>query len=86
MRKYDHAFDDLPDLVADVNTVLLPSKYAYSGGVSFAIHETVFNHPTQLSIMHEAFEYFFFNILRFIMSVMVAATIARLLRSIRQML
>jgi len=41
VRKYDHAFDDLPDLVADVNTVLLPSKYAYSGGVSFAIHETV---------------------------------------------
>ena len=42
IRKYDRTFNDLAALMANVNTVLLPSKYAYSGGVSFAIHETVF--------------------------------------------
>ena len=34
-------FADLPRLVAGVNSVLLPSKYAYSGGASFAIYESV---------------------------------------------
>jgi len=56
IRKYDRTFNDLPALMANVNTVLLPSKYAYSGGVSFAIHETVVAHkrrtaPSPLILM-----------------------------------
>lgn len=43
IREYDRTFNDLPGLMANVSTVLLPSKYAYSGGVSFAIHKTVFH-------------------------------------------
>ena len=41
VRDYEDVFKDLPELTAKINSVLLPSKYAYSGGVSFAIYETV---------------------------------------------
>ena len=43
VRDYEDVFKDLPELTAKINSVLLPSKYAYSGGVSFAIYETVNN-------------------------------------------
>lgn len=33
---------DMPRLMTNVTSVLLPSKYAYSGGASFAIYETVY--------------------------------------------
>lgn len=56
IREYDRTFNDLPGLMANVSTVLLPSKYAYSGGVSFAIHKTVEAHkrraaPSPLILM-----------------------------------
>ena len=41
IRHYDQVFKDLPKLVASVNSVLLPSKYAYSGGASFAVYELI---------------------------------------------
>lgn len=46
IRRYENVFTDLPRLTAKINSVLLPSKYAYSGGVSFAIYETVMTHFT----------------------------------------
>lgn len=41
IRRYENVFNDLPRLTAKANSVLLPSRYAYSGGVSFAIYETI---------------------------------------------
>ena len=52
IRKYDNVFNDLPRLIEPLQSVLLPSKYAYSGGVSYAIYETVYVF-NQLLIYHE---------------------------------
>ena len=41
IREYGRTFMDMPRLMNNVSSVLLPSKYAYSGGASFAIYETV---------------------------------------------
>ncbi|EFX71626.1 hypothetical protein DAPPUDRAFT_59926 [Daphnia pulex] len=40
VRGYEAVFKDLAVLAQNVSSVLLPSTYAYSGGVSFAIYET----------------------------------------------
>ncbi|KAK4027465.1 hypothetical protein OUZ56_016511 [Daphnia magna] len=40
VRHYENVFNDLPVLTKNVDSVLLSSNYAYSGGVSFAIYET----------------------------------------------
>ncbi|XP_059350232.1 xaa-Pro aminopeptidase ApepP-like isoform X2 [Daphnia carinata] len=40
VRHYDNVLNDLPVLTENVDSVLLPSNYAYSGGVSFAIYQT----------------------------------------------
>jgi len=40
---------DMPRLMNNVSSVLLPSKYAYSGGASYAIYETVGNICTENS-------------------------------------
>uniref|UniRef100_A0A0N8B2S8 Putative Xaa-Pro aminopeptidase n=1 Tax=Daphnia magna TaxID=35525 RepID=A0A0N8B2S8_9CRUS len=41
VRHYENVFNDLPVSTKNVDSVLLPSNYAYSGGVSFAIYETI---------------------------------------------
>ena len=41
VREYGRTFMDMPRLMNNVSSVLLPSKYAYSGGASYAIYETV---------------------------------------------
>ncbi|XP_046656109.1 xaa-Pro aminopeptidase 1-like isoform X1 [Daphnia pulicaria] len=41
VRAYEAVFKDLAVLAQNVSSVLLPSTYAYSGGVSFAIYETI---------------------------------------------
>ncbi|KAK4027526.1 hypothetical protein OUZ56_016571 [Daphnia magna] len=41
VRHYENVFNDLPVATKNVDSVLLPSNYAYSGGVSFAIYETI---------------------------------------------
>ncbi|XP_045034840.1 xaa-Pro aminopeptidase ApepP-like [Daphnia magna] len=41
VRHYENVFNDLPVSTKNVDSVLLPSNYAYSEGVSFAIYETI---------------------------------------------